>query len=461
MKTKLMASIVVSFALMLSACSGDGPALYTISGNVTDPNNGHAVALASVTVALEGDQTQTASTDANGFFSFSVPNGEYRLTPSLGSTVFDPLDNVLEVMDGHVSRIDFAVAPGMPTQDVNTWSQTGSMTYGRTGHTATLLADGRVLVAGGEGFSGTRASAEIYDPATGKWTTTGSMNYKRLDHAATRLTNGKVLVNGGTFDSNKVAFPELASSELFDPATGKWTQTGSMNFERSYHTSLLLANGKVLVTGALWSGGGAIAELYDPATGKWTATGSLNVGRYTHTATLLTDGRILVAGGRDSTANSNSRATAEIYDPVTGQWSTTGSMTYARKFHAATLLADGRVLAEGGQAITDSRSSAEIYDPNTGHWTTTSSLTNSRQSHSATLLSNHKVLVTGGQLPGDPSTTSTELYDPAIGTWSAPGNLKYSRAKHTATLLLDGKVLAAGGDTGRIRANAELFLPGN
>ena len=456
--------IALGFAVLLSGCGGSSnSSLYTITGNVSNPDTGGG--LAGVTVALDGDQTQTASTDANGNYSFAVPNGEYRVTPTIDSTVFEPLDSVLEVKDAQLTGIDFLVVAPVIPQEPNTWKQTGSMTYKRGMQAATLLADGRVLVAGGlANNGGTRASAELYNPAKGKWTTTGYMSYKREDHTATRLTGGMVLVSGG-LSENSVS---RASAELYDPATGKWTLTGSLNCARSFHTSTLLADGQVLVTGgedgmtatfrAL-----ASAELYDPATGKWTVTGSLNYKRRYHTTTLLTDGRILVAGGNDT---SNTLASAEIYDPATGQWSATGAMTGDRQSHTATLLADGRVLVVGGwnANLLDVSGSAEIYDPSTGLWTTTNPLTYPRSDHSATLLINHKVLITGGV--GYTVRASSELYDPVTGIWSTVGDLKYKRTRHTATLLNDGTVLAAGGtlvvtDAGPVRASAELFYPEN
>lgn len=461
MKKIFLVSILVSVSLMLLSCSGSSdPALYTITGKVSNPDTG---VLVGVAMELAGDQTRTVNTDANGNYSFSVHNGEYRVTPTMGSTAFAPSATVLEITDAPVSNIDFLVAPVMAAQAANTWRETGYLTYKRNLHTATLLTDGRVLAAGGISNSGARASAELYDPATGKWTTTGYMNDKRQRHTATRLADGKVLVMGG----HGTSYVVRASAELYDPATGKWTLTGSMNFARDYHTSTLLADGKILVTGGRREIGDengvalASSELYDPATGKWTVTGSLNYGRQIHTATLLTDGKVLVAGGVDNDVNVLD--SAEIYDPATGQWSITGSMTYNRISHTATMLADGRVLVVGGINHA-TRASAEIYDPSTGRWTTTNSLTYPRQRHTATLLNNHKVLVTGGMEVT--VRASSELYDPATGTWTTVGDLKYNRAFHTMTLLNDGTVLAAGGSQSinpvlSLRASAELFYPGN
>ena len=170
-------------------------------------------------------------------------------------------------------------------------------------HTATLLPNGKVLVAGGyDGNSVALASAELYDPASGTWTATGSLATARDGHTATLLPNGKVLVAGG-LDSSQVAF---ASAELYDPASGTWTATGSLATARYIHTATLLPNGKVLVAGGLTAAALlASAELYDPASGTWTATGSLATARYSHTATLLPNGKVLVAGGSD---DSSSRA---------------------------------------------------------------------------------------------------------------------------------------------------------
>jgi hypothetical protein len=171
------------------------------------------------------------------------------------------------------------------------WTPTGSLNTARDSHTATLLPNGMVLVAGG--FGPVRASAELYDPVSGTWTPTGSLNTARAQHTATLLPNGMVLVAGG-FDSN---VNPSASAELYDPASGTWMPTGSLNTARTTHTATLLPNGMVLVAGGFGASGDLPnAELYDPATGTWTPTGSLNVARTFHTATLLNNGMVLVAG---------------------------------------------------------------------------------------------------------------------------------------------------------------------
>src|SRR5438067_1511338 len=163
-----------------------------------------------------------------------------------------------------------------------TFDNTGSLVTARYLHTATLLPNGKVLVAGGFGSSVPLASAELYDPASGTWTATGSLGTARYYHTATLLPNGKVLVAEGANSSG-----DLASAELYDPASGTWTATGSLGTAREVHTATLLPNGKVLVAGGANSSGAlASAELYDPASGTWSATGSLAVARYYHTATL-------------------------------------------------------------------------------------------------------------------------------------------------------------------------------
>jgi N-acetylneuraminic acid mutarotase len=149
-----------------------------------------------------------------------------------------------------------AVSAKASTLDPGTWSQTGNLNFGRSGHTAILLPNGKVLVAGGGMYSST---SELYDPASGTWSQTGNLNFGRSGHTATLLPNGKVLVAGGNGSSSY-----LVQSELYDPATGSWSQTGNLNFGRSGHTATLLPNRKVLVAGG--AGNWRSSELFRPKT---------------------------------------------------------------------------------------------------------------------------------------------------------------------------------------------------
>jgi hypothetical protein len=351
---------------------------------------------------------------------------------------------------------------------------TGSMTVRRSAHTATLLSDGRVLIAGGSTdvddghFSTVFASAELYDPATGKFSATGSMAYARCGHTATLLPDGRVLVAGGGYSAVSGVPTQVAelSAELYDPATGKFSPTGSMTVRRIAHTATLLSDGRVLIVGGhapeLYD---SSAELYDPTTGTFSATGSMTVRRSAHTATLLSDGRVLIVGGDGS-------ASAELYDPTTGTFSATGSMAYARWDHTATLLPDGRVLVAGGGSFSRSwpgevvtTATAELYDSATGTFSPTGSMTTAQHDRTATLLSDGRVLIAGGwnsQL--FPSSRFAELYDPKTGAFSDTTSMASGRISHTATLLSNGRVLIAGGRESALPSHfglssAELFEP--
>jgi len=327
----------------------------------------------------------------------------------------------------------------------------------RIDHTATLLTNGMVLVAGGDYNGAGLNSAELFDPFTGQWTATGSLNDRHYKHTATLLPNGKVLVVGG-YDDNLGAI--TASSELYDPLTGIWTRTGSLNCARDDATATLLPCGKVLVVGGVGpSGFLASSELYDPATCSWTKTnGTLNFGRFEATATLLPNGQVLVAGGPGSAATSS-----ELYNPATGLWtSTTGSLNTPRYGHTATLLANGKVLIAGGaDAVAGSPlTSSELYDPVAQTWTaTTGSLNTARYKHSATLLTNGQVLVAGGGTDSSGDVTgTTELYDPVADSWSTSTSLVDNAEYHTATLLANGEILVAGGYNGAfVTAHSALY----
>ncbi len=316
---------------------------------------------------------------------------------------------------------------------------TGSMSVPRGDHIATLLQDGRVLVAGGVSFATTgvtyRSTAELYDPTAGTFSRTGGMKNARHCHTATLLPNGQVLVAGG-YDGSTF----LAAAEIFDPVSGTFASTGAMTSPRCFHTATLLPTGRVLIAGG--SDGNAVlttAELFDPATGTFTRTGSMGSARSFHTATL-TSGKVLLTGGSDvsGSPNANPTATAELYDPVSGHFSSTSDMATARAAHVATLLTNGKVLVTGGTTLP----TAEIFDPASGSFTTVGSMADPRSNHTATLLSNGMVLVAGGGV--GTRLSSAELFDPATGTFSLTGSMTRARIGHTATLLKDGTVLMVG-----------------
>ncbi|MCY3023829.1 MAG: PKD domain-containing protein [Planctomycetota bacterium] len=333
-----------------------------------------------------------------------------------------------------------------------TWSSTGSLAKERSYHTATLLGNGKVLVAGSADAT-LLGSCELYDPSTGTWAATGALSAWRGNFAATLLANGKVLLAGGA-DADGI---DVAPCELYDPSTGTWTPTGALGTTRGGGTATLLANGLVLVAGGYHSSAPvASCELYDPSTGAWTPTGALNTARYDHTATLLGNGKALVAGGYGPIAS------CELYDPSTGTWAATGALNTARGGQTATLLGNGKVLVVGGWN-SGRLSVCEAYDPASGTWSATGSLATVRYGCTTNLLGSGLVLAAGGD-DGRTSFSSCELYDLATESWRATVAMAQARSWHTATRLGDGMILVAGGvvvgnGTSYEIATCELFDP--
>jgi len=333
------------------------------------------------------------------------------------------------------------------------WNATGSLTTGRVYHTATLLNNGKVLVAGGSGTDAMK-SCELYNPATGQWTSTGGLNIWRYNHTATLLNNGWVLIAGGITTYGTPTY----QAELYKPENNGCTPTKDMNTSRSGHKATLLADGRVLVAGG---GNGNSCEIFDPSSGTWTLTGSQHSNRDLYTATLLLNGKVLTAGGINWNVSPYYMKSCELFTPgatpATGTWATTGDLNIARGYEfPAARLQDGRVLVAGGFDGTGAGgtywpTAAEIFDPagngGAGAWTPTGSIKTARVQHTATTLKNGWVLIVGGQGRGV-YLTSAELFNPSSGVWADAAPLTTARAFHTITLLANGKVLAVGGDPG-------------
>lgn len=366
-----------------------------------------------------------------------------------------------------------------PAPDPVGFSSTTSLAVPRTHHTATLLADGRVLIVGGDDAAGEMIDAvEIFDPSDASFTTLDPLPEPRSNHTATLLADGRVLIAGGG-TSSAIGVPNgviaLDSAVVFDPADGSYTEASPMADRRADHRAFLLPDGRVLVAGGATDQVSepctvipnctvgialASAELFDSSTMSFTPTGSMTGARYSTVAAALLDGRVLFASGVDG---ATSIRTAEIYDPASGEFGPAPDLAKDRLFAAGATLGSGKVVVAGGKkADVAPQASTEVYDPSTNTWNLASDLAERRTGAAAVTLQSGHVLHIGGFDQGaGTSVDKVEIFDEATGKWTEIGALEKAVSLPTATVLSDGQVLVCGGSSnvGPTKA-CEISTPG-
>ena len=348
------------------------------------------------------------------------------------------------------------------SSDAGFWAPAANLLEGHVAHTATLLNDGRVFIAGGTHTDGVaRASCELFDPKANRWTPAPSMIHARAGHAAAVLTDGSVLVTGGETGLGIFPIESLSSTEIYHPTSNSWTVAAAMHVPRRMHSSIGLRDGRVLVVGGTNLAPGSPlpaveqeqAEVYDPHSDSWAFAGAGLPPLSGQAATLMPDGSVLVTGG--STDMGFATVSAEIFDPATNLWKpTTWPMARPRYGHSATLLPDGKVLLAGGYSTRTQISGAgiypnpellatsEIFDVRGNIWMEVGHSTIPRFDHTATLLRSGTVLVVGSAYA---SNADSQIFDPKnTEQWASTGR-QIDRYLHTATMLADGRVLIAGG----------------
>jgi len=449
-----------------SAVVGSPDLTLTVTGsNFVDANRYHNV----VAWSVNGSDTSLATTFVSSTQLTGVIPAALLLNPTTAKLSVQTwyFDN--DTPTSVSNSVSFSV--NSPAAGISSgFVPVGNMSRTRYGHTASLLMNGKVLIAGGSD-----ETAELFDPASESFAPTGSMSTSRYGATATLLANGKVLIVGG-FGSGTSELPRLATAELYDPLRGIFSETGSTAFPRVLHAATLLSDGRVLITGGTIDnvGGGvatATSEVYDPSTGAFTIVGNMITDRAQHSATLLADGQVFVVGGWNGHAADAADdppwdpLLAELYNPKPGTFTSSGSMGTTRIGLTAIRLTNGKVLILGGipnpqnvHAQPIDTPYAQLYDAVAHTFTAPWNLTTSRTGYSSTLLISGKVLLAGGENLGRAVGTA-ELFDLASGSLTATGGLVTEREGHTPSLLLDGRVLVTGGvdSNGNTLTSAEVY----
>jgi N-acetylneuraminic acid mutarotase len=352
----------------------------------------------------------------------------------------------------------------------------GALREARSQHTATLLADGRVLVAGGRGgdATATLASTELFDPKTSVWLPGPPMTSPRAGHTGTLLDDGRVLVVGGTAPARDGTprLEALDSAEVFDPKTKAWRAVGALADARNGHTATKLLDGTVLVVGGARPVHQHLStvERFDPARNTFSTAAPLAQGRWLHDAVRLADGSVVVLGGRSNQGAVDAGAplpkpgvaldTAERFDTATGRWDAVPPLTEPRQ-RTAVIGVGHRVIVFGGQTTTMSTNYVEWWEPGATGWTQLQShLSVPIAGHTASVIGSGDVLVVGGEPPQAVDTARAQRWVAASQKWCLAGTLRTSRKAHAATVLKDGSVLLSGGTSaGLAEASVERWSP--
>ena len=336
------------------------------------------------------------------------------------------------------------------------WAPGPPMTGMRASHTMILLPSGKVLVAGGTDGDASTASAELFDPVTDAWTGTGALRVSRFGQASALLPDGRVLVAGGfrgsPFSGGGSGTGPVATAELYNPATGTWSDAASMATARVNATATVLKDGRVLVIGGANT---LTSEIYEPALNRWTPTANMWTTHTGHTATLLPNGEVLIVGGTPA----GDPWRAEGFAPDTGAWVGMSDPGVERTSHAAVLMGD-TVLLIGGTIGGTSVASVQRWH---GYgFTPAGTMATPRRLPTATLLEDGRVLVAGGAAVNNAFLSSAELYEFAPNRWSPAGSMSTVRVGHQALRLRDGRVLVTGGyttDPAWTSKTTELYTP--